>query len=221
MKFNYILFLILITSITTKAQFGFGPKAGGGVATLHTTYGENKFFRVTPSWHVGAFARYTLNDKFSLQSSLTYITKGYRDYVRSAVVKYNDYYRANYLEFTPQAFFTPHKFMVGIGPYISYGLKGRWKQKGLVEGIDDTNGKIIFVNDLENSGNDITVGVYGKKIDFGGTLSVGFKVNNQFSLLFNGSRSLINIAPTDHGFKPNYVDYNYNLNLGVQYHYGQ
>lgn len=218
----FLLFIFFITTLAIRAQFGYGVKVGAGVATLHTTLFD-KFYSVSPSWHAGAFATYTIDNSFLVQSTLLYITKGYREYVREGSFSYNDYFRVNYLELTPlQFFFTPKvkkgNLLLGIGPYVGYGLGGKWKQKGLTDLIDDTKGKLIFENDLKNYNGDITVGLYGKKLDWGGVLSLGYKFKNRCSVTIDGGGSLVNIAPKVYGKKPTYTDRNIGMNLSFQYH---
>jgi hypothetical protein len=220
-RFVLLLFLC-VSSVTLNAQFGFGIKAGGGVATLHTTQGEKRFFHVTPSWHGGVFANYTINRHFLLQSTLAYTTKGYRDYTSDGAIRYNDYYRVNYIELTPlQFFYTPKskdgEFLIGAGPTIGYGLGGKWREKSYMSAVENTNGRLIFLNDLKDYNGNITVGVYGKKIDFGGTISIGYQFKFGFALLLNGTGSILNIAPKYNGKKPDYTDRNIDLNMTVQY----
>lgn len=219
------LIFLLIFSILTfclKAQVNFGVKLGGGLATLHTTQGENKLFRATPAWQGGVFSSYTVNESILLQSSLTCFSKGYRDFVRDGAIKYNDYFRVNYIGLTPVQFFytpklKPGKLLIGAGPTLAYGLGGKWREKSYISSIADTKGKLIFLDDLKDAPHDITVGVYGKKIDLGGLLSVGGQFNRKVSVLLEATGSILNVAPKVNGKKPDYIDRNFSVGLSVQY----
>ncbi|MCO5292644.1 MAG: hypothetical protein M9959_13020 [Chitinophagaceae bacterium] len=219
-RIGLILVLVMISSVI-YAQFSAGLRVGGGLATLHTKDSETKFFRATPGWQAGIFAAQGISRTFQLQASLDLTSKGYRDYVRYGNIKFNDYYRVNYLELTPQFFITPRvgkgKILAGVGLSVGYGLGGRWKQKSFMDAIPSTHGKLIFVNDLKDADNDITIGVYGKKTDIGANLSLGYQFNNKLSALINAKASRYNIAPKSFGQKPNYDDRNYGINLILQY----
>ena len=221
MKCYILLFVFGIVSVGVNAQFSFGVQAGAGAATLHTNYIEKKCFDLTPSFHGGLYANYSLNRSFFVKGSLLYTKKGYRDIIRDGIIKYNDYYRVNYIGFTPQFFAKPRiknsKLLIGFGPSIAYGLGGKWREKSLMSAIPSTKGKLIFVNDLIDGSNDITVGVYGKKWDFGGTLSLGYQFNNRIGVLLNSTGSILNIAPKINGKKLPYADRNFDINLSVQY----
>lgn len=213
MKHVVLILVLWICSIFLHAQLGYGVKVGAGIASLHTTMGENQFFTPTPAWYGGIYDTYTINPSFSVQSTLAFSSKGYRDYVRDGAIKYNDYFRVHSIELIPlQFFYTPGlkrgKILVGAGPVLSYGLQGRWRQKSFISSIPNSSGKLVFVNDLKDAPNDITVGVYGKKFEFGGILSLGYQFKKRVSVLVNGTGSLQNIAPKSNGKKPTYTDRN-------------
>jgi len=219
-RIGLILGFTMISSVIL-AQFSAGLRAGGGLATLHTKGSETKFFRATPGWQAGIFASQGISRTFLLQTSLDITSKGYRDFVRFGKIQFNDYYRVNYLELTPQFFITPRvgkgKILAGLGVSVGYGLGGKWKQKSFMDSIPSTHGKLIFVNDMKDATGDISTGVYGKKTDIISNLSLGYQFNKKISATIIAKASRFNIAPKSYGQKANYDDRNYGMNLIVQY----
>lgn len=102
------------------------------------------------------------------------------------------------------------KLLLGAGPYIAYGLGGKWKAKGSNVTVD---GKLEFVNDYKdatqqdifnedfNYENGLTI-PYAKKIDYGANLLAGYELSNNLSFQLNAQLGLANGIPNFDGKKP-------------------
>jgi len=116
------------------------------------------------------------------------------------MVKYTSYY----LELPVNAVFKPEvgsgTLLLGAGPYLAYGLGGKWKA---VNDGYGTTGTLKFLNNYQSS--DSTLGgntkklPYTKPLDFGANILVGYEFFNNFFFHVNGQVGLIDVDPSYNG----------------------
>ena len=87
--------------------------------------------------------------------------------------------------------------LVGAGPYVGYGLGGKWEAEGQVAVGDiiltESRGDVIFRNDVADGefGNYL----YGKPWDYGANVIVGYQFTPRFTLQFHGQFGVANLTP--------------------------
>lgn len=106
--------------------------------------------------------------------------------------------KVNYLELPVQILFKPAvssgNMVIGLGPYIAYGLGGKWKSPE-----DVLIGDIMIPNegDIEfnKKGGEADFGtfVYGKPWDYGGKAVLGYEYLSKYLLQFNYQWGMENI----------------------------
>jgi len=90
------------------------------------------------------------------------------------------------LDFLYKGSLSGGKILLGIGPYVGFGIGGKIKSSS--SSID-----IKFKNDVSTS--DIENAVYYKPIDFGGNMMAGYEFANKLSFALNVFLGLSNIEP--------------------------
>ncbi|MFT3904557.1 MAG: porin family protein [Niabella sp.] len=205
--------LVVFLVVTVHAQVQWGVRAGGNMSSvLDKEDGRYEKLKLHPGFHVGGTADIFLSDKFSLQPALLFTSKGFKvankssnsfDLPDNANAKLTPYY----LELPVNLIFKPRagngNLLLGAGPYIAYGVGGRWKATFKSEEVISVKGKLKFVNDYKGSMDSSSVEnrtiPYTKPFDFGANLLLGYEFANHFYLQLNGQLGLINVEPSYNG----------------------
>lgn len=211
---KYVFFLmVLFFTVGTKisAQVQWGVKAGGNLSSmLFKDEGGYLKVKLHPGFHVGGTADVILSENFSLQPGLLFTTKGFetgqdtRNFDIEGVdrIKFTSYH----IELPVNLIFRPQagngRMLLGVGPYVSYGLGGRWKAEADNVSI---KGKLDFLNDLSDmdstfGGNGRTI-PYLKPFDFGANILIGYELSNNLYFHINGQLGLINVDPSLNGIR--------------------
>lgn len=209
MNLRIAILLLICTafSYTASSQIQWGVKAGGNLSgmLLKEDIGYTRV-KLRPGFHIGGTADIPLSGKFYLQPALQFTTKGFKIDKYGQDLSGLDYmqFTSYHLELPVNIVFKPKvgngKMLLGVGPYIAYGIGGRWKA-----GADrfSVTGKLKFKNDISiadsaNIASSRTV-PYTKPFDLGANLLVGYEFNKHFYFHLNGQLGLINIDPTLNG----------------------
>lgn len=204
------LLLICVTScFITSAQVQWGVRAGGNASAM-LLKDQNGYTRVklTPGFHLGGSADVSLSQKFSLQPSLLFTTKGFKvdqkgfaDYLYGVDrIQFTSYY----LELPVNLVFKPvygsGRLLLGAGPYVAYGLGGNWK--AVSNGVS-VKGKLRFLNDYSDTDSSLngynrTI-PYTKPFDFGANILIGYEFENHFYFHINGQLGLVDVDPSYNG----------------------
>ena len=150
---------------------------------------------------VGLGPTLQLNKLFSIQPTLVFARRGFKQSGPSDVARGNDFKaQVSYFELPVDLVFSSKigagNLFLGLGPYLGYGAGGKWKTAGPVFIGDmaiDNSGDITFQND--NSYGTTETFVYGKPWDYGAQLKVGYTFFKQYSILLEWQRGLANIHP--------------------------
>jgi len=214
------------------AQVQFGVRAGANLSNVveKDEDGNKLSTSLLPGFHVGVTADVAIADEFYLQPALLFNTKGYQYKQSESSVTVSLNQHPYYLELPVNFIYKPAlgngHLLLGAGPYIAYGVGGRWKLKA--ESGSNTlsrTGSLEFKNDysLDSAlfgGNidDLPEKLpYGKPFDLGVNLLAGFEFSRKFSVQLNGQLGLLNIAPTLDGQKTGAVAKNMQFGLSVGY----
>lgn len=192
----------LLLAMTTTA-FALGAKAQ---ETPGTTFGiragvnfqniNGKDFldkkldnKIKTGFHVGVNAEIPIATEFYLQPGVLFTTKGAKD-------KDDDDIKVNlsYIEVPINFLYKPElgmgKLLLGIGPYIAFGIGGK---------VSNSEGKEIDVEfNKEVSATDYAAfpgypPPFYKRFDAGGNLLVGYEFSNNFSVQLNAQLGMLNI----------------------------
>jgi hypothetical protein len=106
-------------------------------------------------------------------------------------------------------------FMVGLGPYVAYGVGGKAKYEG---GSTSSESDIKFKNEVV-SGDPLTT-VYIKPFDAGGNIFFGYEMAGGLFLQLNAQLGMLDIRP-DSYLNPNdsstLKNTGYGLSLGYRF----
>lgn len=209
MKIIILLLTCVTIHFTVSAQVQWGIKGGGNLSAM-LLKDETGYTRVKlrPGFHLGGTADLALSDKFSFQPSLLLTSKGFMmDESAGAQYTYGVdkmKFTSYYIELPVNFIFKPRagngKMLLGAGPYVAYGLGGRWKAEA--NGMSVT-GKLKFLNDYSDidtsfGGNSRTV-PYTKPFDFGANILIGYEFHKNLYFHLNGQLGLIDIDPSYSG----------------------
>lgn len=234
MKMKQLLFGSLLfaafsaTALQSQAQVEVGVRAGlnlsnvaGKDADGNKAYKDSK---LNPGFHAGLTFDIPVADEFYVQPGALFSTKGYKyDFSRSDT-RYESKTTPYYIEVPVNFLYKPTlgegKLLLGAGPYVAYGLGGKWKAEGSgsLIGTDvytSGDGNLEFVNDFEDRSNNKQV--YGKPFDFGANLLAGYEFSNKFSAQLNGQLGLANLRPNTNGDKPESTFKNVGFGVSVGY----
>jgi hypothetical protein len=173
-------------------------------------------YKMQPGFNVGATAEFPLNEMFSVETGLYFLTKGYKfsdsgsefGYEWKEEENVNLYYLD--IPITGKASFDAGgaKIFGVLGPYIGIGLSGKAKYE------------YTFGGDSESGSEDIEWGSgeddHLKRFDFGLTAGAGAEIKS-FQIIVSYSYGLANIsADTEGGYKVN----NRVLGISLGYKFG-
>lgn len=165
----------------------FGVKAGMNLSTLG---GDLKDYmdmdqKNHVGFHIGAFVDWGLTENFYIQPGLFYTNKGVREEFKDEDYSLKLKVNLSYLEIPVLASYRigisdNMKWHINAGPYLAYGLGGKFKYEGGEDGDDDEKAFDEDEGDL-------------KRFDFG--LSFGTGVSfNAFYVGLKYDLGLVNIA---------------------------
>jgi len=198
---------LLFFSLPSFSQASFGVKAGVTFTSLQLTYKNGDKATgatVIPGFNAGVTAEFPVWQNIYVQPGLMYTTKGGKltgdaDYwFWGDETDDGDYLKLNarYIELPLNVIYKyplgKGKAIGGLGPYVAYGIGGSWRDnyKG-----DITKGKLTFDKRFSNIPGDGEPFVYGKKLDIGINVLLGYELTNHLSATINGSFGLRNLTP--------------------------
>lgn len=201
-----LCFMITLLENAASAQLKLGIQAGlnfSNLSAVKTNQALRSSFRV--GYHAGLQVDAEVMRRFYVQTGLLFITKGY---TRGDVVNIEAeaYYIELPVHFVYKSQLGEGKLLLGAGPYLGYGLGGKWRLPSYNEGrfnLPAMNGNLEFANDAgSNNYYSVYPGstfTYGKPFDFGADILVGYEFFKKLSFRLNGQIGLANIAPKVEG----------------------
>ena len=140
---------------------------------------ENK---LVPRFHVGVNAEIPVAPEFYVQPGILFTTKG---------TKYNGAFgdptlSLSYIEIPVNLLYKPvvgnGKLLLGFGPYIAYGIGGKYK-------TDGDEGKVKFKGNVKSDDFDPNA-IYFKPFDAGANFLFGYEFTNRLSAQLNAQLGL-------------------------------
>jgi hypothetical protein len=170
MKKILMLTFIVMVSTVTIAQISWSVRAGINLSSFTGLNGQDKDNLKTKLGYQFVFGMdYALNEKFSIQPSLLFITKGARFSYTNQNEKYKASINPMYIDLpvlVAYKFYLAEKSKLAIsaGPYVAYGNGGKWEREYTSSGVTIKYHKDVFGNRKEfEAGNVYT----DRPIDFG------------------------------------------------------
>ena len=139
--------------------------------------------KIKTGFNVGVNAEIPLAQDFFVQPGVLFTTKGTK-IDNGSDTKVNISYIEVPINFLYKADLGDGKLLMGVGPYVAFGIGGKVKSK-----LGDHD--IEFEKEAAGLANLYTV----KRLDAGGNLLFGYEFNNKFSAQLNAQLGLVNIAP--------------------------
>jgi Outer membrane protein beta-barrel domain len=173
--------VILMLSITNvQAQIKFGPEAGVNLSTMTLkTMGLSIDPKTLVGFHVGGVFDIPLKGSLSLQPAILYSSKGSKFSVGGEDMSI----APGFIEVPVNLAYSFEagtvKFFVFAGPYLAYGISGKYKSGGVEESIKYGSGDNY---DL-------------KPFDLGLNLGAGLNINN-FLVTAQYGLGLTNLSPS-------------------------
>ncbi|MFV0607403.1 MAG: porin family protein [Niabella sp.] len=222
MKKTQILFTCLLAfamalSINSYAQFGVRAGFGFNNATYKDMEYED-YTKMKTGFHVGVTYDITVADQFAVQPGLLFAVKGGKIKASSSEGTYSFTHSPYYLEVPINFIYKPvlgsGNLLLGGGPYVAYGVGGKWKED---DNGEKDNGSLEFINDWDDESDDIDKVAYGKPFDAGLNLLAGYELSNKLSFQLNAGLGLLNLMPKDGGEKPNSKMKNSGFSISIGY----
>lgn len=167
-------------------------------------------------FHVGVNAQIPIAPEFYFQPGLLFSTKGAKNRDKAITTTYQLSYIELPLNLVYKGLLGNGYVMVGLGPYLGYGIQGRVSQKG--DGSLNTDTDVAFTNRVESS--DPLTTPYFRAFDVGGNVFAGYEFANGIFTQLNAQLGMIEINPEDNRFpgdKTSVKNIGFGLSLGYRF----
>lgn len=164
---------------------------------------------------IGVNAEIPIAPEFYIQPGLLFSQKGYKWEVEDEDdVKFSASWIEVPINFVYKPTLGTGKLILGVGPYVGFGIGGKIKQDGNDEEIDIKFKSDVKADDLDGET------TYLKPLDFGGNLVAGYEFSNKFSFQLNAQLGMANLFPKFEGNKPDeekIKNVGFGLSLGYRF----
>ncbi len=220
----FLAFLLMLSAALANAQSSgssntaFGILAGVNVQNLNGKdfNGDKLENDMTIGFHAGINAQIPIVPEFYFQPGLLFSTKGAKN-TEDAI---NSTYQLSYLELPLNLVYKGALgngfVMIGFGPYVGYGIKGKVTLEG--GGSTKVESDVEFKNVVELT--DPLTTPYYKALDFGGNVFAGYEMANGIFLQLNSQLGMAKINPEDKRFpggKTAIKNTGFGLSLGYRF----
>lgn len=220
-QFSLILIFTLFVA-TAMAQIGSTGKTSfailGGVNFQNLNgednSGNNLKNELIIGYHAGVNVQFPVAPEFYFQPGLQFSTKG-AESVSALTPSYKLSYIEMPLNFVYKGQLGNGFIMVGLGPYVAYGISGKATYElGTVTSESDIEFKKEVVL------GDPLLAVYVKPFDAGGNIFFGYEMAGGLFLQMNAQLGMINIRPENYLFPDDnstLKNTGYGLSLGYRF----
>lgn len=196
-KISLILIFTLIASMA-MAQSGEMGKTSfailGGVNFQNLNGEDNSGNKLENDliigFHAGVNAQIPVAPEFYFQPGLQFSTKGAESTVSALTSTYKLSYIELPLNFVYKGLLGNGYFMVGLGPYVAYGIGGKALYEG---GSISSETDITFKNEVVLG--DPLLAYYVKPLDAGGNIFFGYELAGGLFVQLNAQLGMLNIKP--------------------------
>lgn len=202
---------VFALSIPVQAQTIVGIRAGVNFSSVSFVddAGERQPTEMIPRVQAGLTVDIPLAMGLYLQPAAMYVGKGFKQNGGGLADADKEFQAAAaYVEVPLHLLYKlwtgAGNLLVGAGPYVGYGLGGKWEAEGQVAVGDiiltESRGDVIFRNDVADGefGNYL----YGKPWDYGANVIVGYQFTPRFTLQLHGQFGVANLTPDVDGKNP-------------------
>ncbi len=172
----------------------FGIKAGPSFSSMTSkTNGEKNTSEMMVGVEGGVYANIPIAPQFYIQPSLMYEGKGGKETYEDNGVSRKFKTRLHYLTLPIDFLFKPEMpngsgaWIIGVGPYLGYGISGKSKLSGAVGDFEGSSSFDPFKEDV--MGGDPTL----NRFDAGANVQLGYEMANGFNIGLNANLGLINL----------------------------
>jgi hypothetical protein len=208
------LFTIAVNAQAKKESSGitFGIRAGVSLQNINgRDAADNKLEnKLVPRINAGLNAELPLADDFYVQPGALFATKGTKFKGSDVILN------LSYIEVPVYFLYKPTlgsgHLLMGVGPYVAFGLSGKFKPENGDDRSVRYKKEISIVEAI--SGN------FLRSFDAGGNLLFGYEVNSKISAQLNAQLGLLNIYPDIDGITNSNVIYKntgFGLSLGYRF----
>lgn len=195
-----VALLTLSTNLIVAQQSGEQSKVSfgllGGINFQNMTgkdaSGDDLNNDMVIGYHVGANIQIQIVPEFYFQPGLMFTTKGAKNSSGLITETIKLSYVTMPLDFVYKGHLGNGYVMVGVGPYLGYGVGGSTKYEG--EDLSLTS-DVEFTNTVEATANPFVP--YYKALDIGANIFVGYEMSNGIFMLLNTDLGLVSISPED------------------------
>jgi len=187
-KISFLLALVTMAATSVQAQVSFGIRAGVNFSNVNGKDAaddklENKLL---PGFNAGVNVEIPVADEFFVQPGLLFTTKG-------AKAKEGDGKTTiGYIELPINFLYKPElgtgKLLLGVGPYVAYGVTGKVSDGDDSESIKFKS-KSTAIDYASEGGRML------KPFDAGANVLVGYEFSNKLSAQLNAGLGLVNMTP--------------------------
>ena len=193
---------IASTAIFAQSKTTFGVRAGVNFYNLTGKNSGNDDLenKIKVGFNAGVNAEIPVGIDFFVQPGLLFSTKGAKSKNIDQTTS------LSYVELPVNLIYKPElgegKMLLGFGPYVAYGVGGKYELSGVETDIE-------FGNDLPSE---------LKPFDAGANLLVGYEFSNNFSFQLNASLGMINLYNRPAGdTKSKIKNTGFGLSLGYRF----
>ncbi|HEX2844949.1 MAG TPA: porin family protein [Chitinophagaceae bacterium] len=180
---------LLCLAVSAQSKTTFGVRAGVNFQNItgDDIQGNSMDNKLKVGFLAGVNAEIPVGIDFYLQPGVVYAMKGAKDKGSDAKVN------LSYIEVPVNFLYKPEvgtgRVLLGIGPYIAFGVGGKIKP----DNGNDVD--ITFKNSISQTEAATGYGTYFKRIDAGGNLLFGYEMSNNLSVQLNAQLGLVKINP--------------------------
>ena len=197
-KIMYVVFmLVFITSAGIAQNSKTSLAILGGVNFQNFTgkdfNGNSLDNDLILGFHAGINAQIPIAPEFYFQPGLLFSTKGSENTEAGITSTYNLSYVEVPLNLVYKGALGSGFIMVGLGPYVAYGITGKSTHEG--PGSIEVKRDVKFQNDVELD--DSFTNTYIKPLDIGGNIFAGYEMASGIFIQLNSHLGLVKINPDD------------------------
>lgn len=213
-KISFLLALVTMVATSVQAQVSFGIRGGVNFSNINGKDAaddklENKLI---PGFNAGVNVEIPVADEFFVQPGLLFSTKGTK-WDGSGNVKTT----LGYIELPVNFLYKPDlgagKMLLGVGPYVAYGVTGK------IKGDNNLDEKVKFKKEITVLEAATNGAVYSKPFDAGANVLVGYEFSNKLSAQLNAGLGLVDIRTDVEGVstKANYKNTTFGVSIGYRF----
>lgn len=171
-------FALFSIALGVQAQSGvdFQVRAGANFNTINTDPDSDN--KIKPGFHVGVDVGLPIAEEFYIQPGVLFSMKGAKYDAANTSVSLN--YIEVPVSFMYKGALGQGRFLLGVGPYVGFGLSGKNK-----------NDIADFDIDFGDADNEL------KRLDFGGNITAGYEFSNRFLAQLNFQLGMSDMSNVD------------------------